>query len=560
MPRPRCLACVVLVTLSGPVVADERPFPELLADAQARSRDDKWPEAATLWRQVVARNPTRGEYWTQLGTALVRQKEYGPAAEAYRKAFELRSGYPANAAYNAACCYALGGEKDAALKWLEAALTRGYRNLTNAQTDDDLKTLRDDPRYRELVLLADTKAMSRDEGWRHDLKVAAREIKRLHYNPFREVTREQFDAYVRRLHDDIPKLTDDQVMVGLVKLARMAGDGHTHLRPGGIIPVLPVQLFLFEEGVFVTSAAPEQADLAGAQVLKVGGRPTTGVLKALDPVISRDNPMGPKALGPNLLRVPRLLQGLGLTPDAEGVPLTVRLADGTERDVTLKPVPGFTPHTFRDVAGWATARKGADRPDPLYLKNRNAAYWFENLPEHKLVYFQYNAVRNDGKETLEQFCDRLFKFVEANDVEKLVVDLRWNGGGNSFLNKPVVHGLIRCGKVNRDGRLFVVTGRNTFSAAQNCATDIEMHTKAIFVGEPTGASPNFIGESIPITLPYSKMTGSISDLYWQRSWPMDYRPWIAPLLYAPPTFAFYKANRDPALEAILAYVPKEGRP
>jgi hypothetical protein len=33
---------------------------------------------------------------------------------------------------------------------------------------------------------------------------------------------------------------------------------------------------------------------------------------------------------------------------------------------------------------------------------------------------------------------------------------------------------------------------------------------------------------------------------------MDYRPWISPQLYAPPTFAAYKENRDPALEAVLA--------
>ena len=50
------------------------------------------------------------------------------------------------------------------------------------------------------------------------------------------------------------------------------------------------------------------------------------------------------------------------------------------------------------------------------------------------------------------------------------------------------------------------------------------------------------------------MEGSISDLYWQRSWPMDHRNWIAPNLPAEPTFELFKANRDPALEAILAYI------
>jgi hypothetical protein len=34
---------------------------------------------------------------------------------------------------------------------------------------------------------------------------------------------------------------------------------------------------------------------------------------------------------------------------------------------------------------------------------------------------------------------------------------------------------------------------------------------------------------------------------------MDYRTWIAPQIYTPPTFAAFRANRDPAMEAILSY-------
>jgi hypothetical protein len=138
-------------------------------------------------------------------------------------------------------------------------------------------------------------------------------------------------------------------------------------------------------------------------------------------------------------------------------------------------------------------------------------------------------------------------------VDRLVVDLRWNNGGNTYLSMPLLHALIRSRKLNRPGSLFVIIGRGTFSAAQNTATFIERHTQAVFVGEPTGSSPNFVGEDNPTLLPYSKLPVSISDLYWQTSWPTDHRPWIAPLLYAPPSFELYRANRDPAMEAILAY-------
>ncbi len=548
--------CAGFLTFTSPVPADQagakKPAAVLAEKAAALQKNGDAAKAAGVWEQVVKQNPVRADYWYQLATAHYQAKSYRPAIAAYEQSLALRANYPFNSAYNIACCYALLGEKEPALAWLEKAFQIGFRDLAHAQTDEDFESLRDDPKFRTLVALTDVSKLSRDEGWRYDLQLLAREIKRRHPNPYRTVPREQFDAYVQKLHDDIPKLKDGQVMVGLMKLGAMAGDGHTFMRPGGPRQTVPLQLFLFTEGVFVTAAAPEQADLAGAEVLKIGGHKVADVLAALDPLISRDNAMGPKALGPHLLGIPALLHALDLISEADKAPYTVRDAAGKERTVTLSAGE----HTANEK--WANARKGASRPAPLYLKNQTAPYWFEHVTEAKLVYFQYNAVRNGPEETLEKFCERLFKFVNENDVEKLVLDLRRNGGGNSLLNRPIIHGLIRCEKINQRGKLFVITGRHTFSAAQNCTTDLEMHTQALFVGEPTGSSPNFIGESVRLTLPYSKMTGSISDLVWGRSWPMDYRTWIAPQLYAPPSFALYKDNRDPALEAILEYRASAG--
>jgi hypothetical protein len=52
-----------------------------------------------------------------------------------------------------------------------------------------------------------------------------------------------------------------------------------------------------------------------------------------------------------------------------------------------------------------------------------------------------------------------------------VVDLRWNGGGNTLLAMPLLHGLIAGRTINRRGRLFVIAGRGTFSAAQDTARE-----------------------------------------------------------------------------------------
>ena len=71
------------------------------------------------------------------------------AAEAYSKAAEL--GYREDtAAYNAACSYALAGRKDDAFTWLNKAMELGFDVASYLGRDDDLDSLRRDPRFAEL--------------------------------------------------------------------------------------------------------------------------------------------------------------------------------------------------------------------------------------------------------------------------------------------------------------------------------------------------------------------------------------------------------------------------
>ena len=534
-------------------------FVETLAQAEAKTAAKQWIEASTLWEKVVKTNPVEGRFWNQLAQTYYNAKDYRKSIPAYEKQIELGYGIPANAAYNIACNYALLGEKELAMKWLEKAFKMGFPNLQNAQTDTDLQILRDDVRYRNLVGLIDTSKMSREEGWRTDLQLVSREIKRKGYNLFPRIgTEADFDAAVKKLHNAIPQLSDGQIIIEMSKLMRKVGDGHSGLLGGmrpEFLPNLPVQFYLFEEGLFIIAAVPKYKDLVGAQILKFGGRAPEEIVKGLEPIISRDNEIWIKQVAPYRMRNLGLLNGLGLIPDAQKVSLTIRSMNGKERVVSLE-----TDNTQPDIWNvkpnpptWINLTQTLSTPAPLYLKNPSTRYWFEYLPQHKTVYFQFNSVRNDPKESLSDFSARLFKFINETDVEKLIIDMRWNNGGNTYLVSPLIQGLIKNEKINKRGKLFVIIGRRTFSAAQNTTTFIEQNTNAIFVGEPTGSSPNFVGEEDVFTLPYSKLVMNVSDLYWQSAFPQDHRTWIAPQIYTPPTFKAYSNNRDSALEAILEY-------
>lgn len=543
-----------------------------VAAAQQRSATGDWAQAAALWQQVVDANPVNGSYWDYLAEARDELGDHEAAIAAYGQVLELgawgkrlaETVYPGEVAYRIACCHLRLGNHEAAVAALSRALSLAFRDLDRPRTDPLWEPLRARGDVRDMLGIIDADAMPRDEGWRADLAFLAREVARR--TPSRDLDEAEFGTAVARLAAAVPEMSDAQMIVGLLKLLRPLGDGHAYVAPAedheDLNRALPVRFYLFPEGLFVTAATPAYRRLLGAQVLAFGqhdaGRGPEQAMAALDPLISRDNAQQVRWLAPEVLRWPPVLHALGLIADPGCVPLAVRFTDGTSGSVTVGSSP-VGPRAYPAIAppptptrprppGWISLPDTLPSPLPLYLRNSDLMYWYEYLAEHRLVYFQFNGAGDHPARPLAAFCERLFRFIDRHEVATLVIDLRWNGGGNTFLTQPLLHHLIACDKVS----LYVIIGRGTFSAAQNTATAIGRETGAVFVGEPSGSRPNFIGESIPFRLPYSRTTVNVGDLYWQTSWPMDHRSWIAPDIYAPPTFEAYRANRDPALEAILA--------
>jgi hypothetical protein len=145
----------------------------------------------------------------------------------------------------------------------------------------------------------------------------------------------------------------------------------------------------------------------------------------------------------------------------------------------------------------------------------------------------------------------LFREIARCEADRLVLDLRCNNGGDNTLNRALVRRIIQATNIDWRGRLYVIIGRKTFSAAVNLVSDLENFTNATFVGEPTAAPANHFGETTRLVLPGSGISAIYSSLYWQGGDPRDARPWIEPSIRTPVVFRDFRRNRDPALEAIL---------
>ncbi|HEY7543309.1 MAG TPA: tetratricopeptide repeat protein [Blastocatellia bacterium] len=403
------------------------------------------------------------------------------------------------------------------------------------------------------------------EKWREDLRLMAREMPRLHKNLFHTMTREQFEAAVKKLDERIPALARHQIIVEMMKIVAMVGDGHTSINPF-FDPNLgfryyPVKFYPFRDGLFVRSAAREYADIVGGRVIRIGRLGAEEAFRAVSEVSPRDNEMTLKVRVPDLMMIPEVLHALGIIDDMEKATLVVE-KNGRQMAVDLKPAGRIQTRGHGDEnaepydATWADARDGATAPTPLWLKSPRDAYWFEYTEDRRTIYVQYNQVFNKHGESIEAFFNRVFEFAQTHEVERFVLDIRLNGGGNSFLNIPIVTGIIRTDKINQRGKLFTIIGRGTFSAAQNLVNELERYTRTLFVGEPTASRPNQYGDHAQIVLPNSRISVNVSTL-WHQMNAREPRRFTSPHIAAEMTSDQYAKNIDPAMEAVFNYDSKK---
>jgi len=404
------------------------------------------------------------------------------------------------------------------------------------------------------------------QRWRDDLRFVAETLPRVHANLFHTVSPVRFQAALDSLAIRVPAMSHAQITVALAGVISLIGDGHTRLTlpfdsaadfftghsttappkiPGLTFGHLPLRLHAFADGIFITRAAPELASLLGARVVRLGSLSIDSAVAAVAPTVQHDNAMQLRDLVPTWLVVPEILQACGVIADVARVPLAVELADGTRREMTIEPVsPG-------QRVPWLDARLGAT---PLSLQHPTRRHWFTQLAGTRTVYARYAEVMDDSTESIVRFATDLGRHVRDHGIDRLVLDIRDNPGGNGTLNRPLIQGIIRAESLWRPGGLVVLTDRGTFSAAVMLAVALEAETPAIFVGEPTGGAPNGYGDSRRVRLPNTGLTIRASTLYWQLSDPRDTRDAVTPHLAVTPRFADYRAGRDVVLDTALSLV------
>ncbi|MBI5084706.1 MAG: hypothetical protein HZB13_08930, partial [Acidobacteria bacterium] len=398
-----------------------------------------------------------------------------------------------------------------------------------------------------------------------DLAFVANELPQLHPNLFFNVTRAEFDAGVRQLESDAPRLSPEQFYTRLLALIALARDGHTGIYlesapPAGFV-MLPIEFRWFADGIFVTAVASDRSSLHRARLVHVNGTPVSEVIERLQAVIPHENEYFFRYRAPSFLRNAGVLRGLGLTSLTGPIRFGLRLESGEETAVDLLPGPA-------SLVQAVDAREGYL---PAWMTRSDENYWSEYWPHAKTLYVRWNSLQPMASRPPDQFAADTMALLDRNSVETVVLDFRGNLGGNSYVMMPLYLALgqrITALKANPEFRTYGLSDGGTYSSGLfgieflvvgsplpewgTLPPDVAM-IQATIAGEPTGGKPAHFGETKSFTLPGSKIMGQYSTTYWPL-WPgIPDRDAYYPDLPVELRSTDFFARHDPVLAAVTGH-------
>ena len=435
-------------------------------------------------------------------------------------------------------------------------------------------------------------AQDRVRAWQQDLEVAVSEFmpKDRSFSP-RE--RMAFERAVAVLYDSVPVLSDREITMRLARALALSEEAHTRiflLRIHPPLPRYPIRVWNFPDGLYVVAARPEYRDLLGKKIVQIAGRPVDEVAEIVEQTYA-GNDSWDRYMSTYTLTSPDVLLGWNVIKGDGSAVYTFEDDRGRTSRRRLEPekeVPkqhyneswwALAPTYPGSHGPWETALRADTASAPLYLRHATRRYWSHYLPQDSILYFRLNRSDPMADEPVKAFQERLLAEISARNPQKLVVDLRFNTGGDLTSSYPLFQELAKLPLAKEPGRLFVITGQSTFSAALFPAAYLKSEAKPVFVGEPAGEDLDFWAEGGNVTLPNSGLILHYTDRfhgYSTKEYP-ELAQWYPGLtkkeLYfvdmsvpdidldipVELTSADFFAGRDPVLEAIRRY-PSSGTP
>lgn len=450
-----------------------------------------------------------------------------------------------------------------------------------------------DARFRKMIT-----EISRDEAL-EDVELFFNTIERAHPQPLLHLSPESYLELKQGMSgrlglEDADAVSKTALAVELAKAAAALEDGHTSVVPSSSLvdqtnpdPImLPVYLKYSLGGLYVASTTAATSQLEGRRLVAIDGRP---VLEYLAPVLEAiSGERVAKKLTTFIWNQHTYWALLAPDTDSEDaghdVTLTTMDRSGTEYQefVQLISVPSYT-SAFHD-------------------NEYQVGDFHEFHHEQKTCYYRFDSFQNSAEQLV--YADSLFAELDGAVIQNLVVDLRFNGGGNSAFGDYLLDYLtdvayrkaarmdVKLSELLYDahegyrefdnltgmtisrqfrleqpqdrgnrfkGNLYVLVGPQTFSSAGMFAAMVKDFHIGTLIGEETGAARQCFGEVLRVDLPNSGLSLNVSTKQWFAPVPQfdDSRRGTVPdILVDDGVLESYPDSEDPILSFALDYIAR----
>lgn len=381
------------------------------------------------------------------------------------------------------------------------------------------------------------------------------------------------DYIAAKLRED-REFSEPEFLTIALRIAGFADNGHDYFDNGeGWWPKarLPVTLASFPDALVVARAAPEFADLAGARVERIEGLTPAALTKRLhDYFGGPDNYVRWSAMW--AIETADILHAMGLARDPGTLRLELVRTDGTKvaRTIAFMPyerLPGggpraqmfqAAPSAKESAQRWRTAVTASE--DPLYLRQPKKLFRMQRLAGLDALYVQFRSHVGSPDDPIIPFIASVEQELAAHGAHHVILDMRFDSGGNSDLSIALMDAIARTAK----GRIYIITGQYTFSAGIVTSAKLKHAAgpRALLVGALPGDRIRWWSEGSNSCMPNSHYCLHVTTGLWdlERGCSGEAGCYgdrfdavvgtLAPEIEAPVTAAAWIAGRDPSMEAI----------
>ena len=370
-----------------------------------------------------------------------------------------------------------------------------------------------------------------------------------HPDVFANTPESEFLTLKQDIESRLETESDVEFLLDLIRLTALVGDSHTMISVGGAAEFrcYPFSLILRDGGWYLsTLPAAEQSSL-GKRVAAINGLSMEKVLEAFAPLLPADNPVMLARRFRQDCQIADIYEYLGLAKAGEA--LTLTLEGG--RKLALEPV-SYAALQEAELAYLS------DRITKAPATAAADAYYFAKPLNQNTYYIQYNTCQEAEDLSMEDFAALVQADLDAGSYDRVLLDLRNNGGGSDGVIWPLLE--VLRSSMDRGCELVGLIGPATFSSALINAVEIQ-EMGGVLAGESAGGSVSHFGAVQGFSLPNCGARGQLSSKYIDLNTLLDAGAGrgvtaLEPDVSLPQTLADTLNGRDTAVEWLLAHREK----